>query len=265
MFKKVLIILVLIFCLLQISITKTDCQESSISNSAEIVQNIYFTKKGKVKKYVDAANKSITKPELTQEEKNLFEPYIKNSLHNIKNVNQILKDNCYLINNREQKKYQQKLCLSQGNYVILNPGADFFAEYNTNDDIVGLIKMEKIVSTKNNLVQVFYEYEISDDKTEMNLRYILFIKIKDKEYFSQYVFNNSGDLLCKQIGNDIYIAEGSEILVPNWSKKLLNNHLASTSNFVKKSNLKKNISKTLFWIASPILLPVFIFTFFYGH
>lgn len=235
----------------------------SVTDNSDVEQNIYFTKKGKVKRIVEANIIQDANIVLTPPEEKFLLPCIKNEPVSI-NVEKFMQDFKYKYpvhyNNNIIKKSHIKLNLANGNFVIAYKEYPTVAEYLPNGDLTGFINVSNIISDNKNLAQAFYEYRLSSDNEKiMDLKHIYFILIKKQKYINQYVFNAQGDLLCKHIGNKVYIAEGNDNLIPNWSQKTLKYHLSSMSSLKGNSKRNNKLVSTTMLVTSPIWAPLFIY------
>lgn len=166
-----------------------------------------------------------------------MQDYVKNAPQTIENYLPILDRYGYgMIDiSRKSDKEYTKIPLLDGDYVIGNKDADYFAEYHRNGAIMGCIKQELVEIDNNKFTQVFYEYRIPNVNNytnttniaaysldmEMKLKHILIVSYDaNSKQASQYIYNSDGELLCSQIGDDLYISPTARNMIPNWDKKL---------------------------------------------
>ena len=53
----------------------------------------------------------------------------------------------------------------------------------------------------------------------MKLKHILIVSYDaNSRQTSQYIYISDGELLCSQIGDDLYISKNDRNIIPNWEK-----------------------------------------------
>lgn len=175
---------------------------------------------GNVKKIVKTSQKSDISKFITKEQNELFQDYI-NEAPKIITKESIPKFNVELQNG---KYGYEKIYLRDGDYAITSRNREgynnhYIAEYHKDGMLMGFAKKNYIEASRSNVTKVYYEYRIGYATNEgAGLKHILFL-IVTNDKVAQYIYSANGTLMCAQVNNDIYIAEGVRNLLPDLSKK----------------------------------------------
>ena len=156
-----------------------------------------------------------------------MQAYVKNAPKTIENYLQILEKHGYGMHDISKKSNKEftKVPLLDGDYVIGNKGAEYFAEYDKHGDLMGCVKQELVEVGDNKFTQVLYEYRIQDVynslEMKMELKHVLIVSYDaNTKKASQYIYSADGELLCSKIGDDLYVSETARNMIPNWKNKI---------------------------------------------
>lgn len=128
-------------------------------------------------------------------------------------------------NSYEQKKHL-RLELLDGDFAIVYEDSPYIGEYHSNSELMGLIKYNLFKISNSESIEVYSEYRFKEssknafNKEQIELKHMLFVQKRGNKT-AQYIYDSSGNLLCRQIDNDIYIADNARNLLPKWGKKEL--------------------------------------------
>lgn len=135
----------------------------------------------------------------------------------------VLREYGFGYNSYEQNKQYVKFELLDGDFAIVYKGSPYIGEYHRNKNLMGLIKYNLIKINNSENIEIYSEYRFKEpsnnalQKEQIKLKHVLFVHNKRNCKTAQYIYDFSGNLLCRQIGEDIYIADDTRNLLPDWN------------------------------------------------
>ena len=129
-----------------------------------------------------------------------MQAYVKNAPQTIENYLPILEKHGYGMHDISKKSNKEftKVPLLDGDYVIGNKEAEYFAEYNKYGTLMGCVKYELVEVGYNKFTQVLYEYRIQNGynslEMKMELKHVLIVSYDaNTKKASQYIYSADGE------------------------------------------------------------------------
>lgn len=232
--------------------------EVTITDDSGKTENIYIDYKGNVKKVEEGQSYSTVNPIVDKTAETEYEKCVTEAPKFLYEIDSILYKYGYKKRDNSLKSQQEymKMDLLDGDYVVGYKDVPYLAEYHSDGELMGLIKVDKRFLNKQRGFVIFYEYRVGyNTSVGMGLKHVLFLDFEKGKYITQYIYKYDGKLLCRQVNNDIYIADEARNMIPDWSKKREFNVIIQDNNKKTKIN-SKNINKVLSAVTSPIWAPI---------